>query len=162
MLVSAPSSANPPDANLFDQAPVDPVDDLGPLRGILTALEHSKTPTVVVIAIDMPAVDTHQLKWFAKELAMQPNNCKGVMCEAKHDAQLHIEPFPSAFRREAMGLIAQRLHEGRRSIQGLCDEPEFCVIAAPIDWPDNIWTNLNDPNQFASFAANRNEHPSGN
>jgi hypothetical protein len=42
------------------------------------------------------------------------------------------------------------MHEDLGSIQGLCDDLEFRVIAATIDWPDDIWTNLNDPNQFAA------------
>jgi molybdopterin-guanine dinucleotide biosynthesis protein A len=160
MLVSSPSTANPPDVNLFDQTLVDPVDDLGPLRGVLTALEHLTTSTVVIIPIDMPAINAHQLKWLAKQLALRPNNCAGIMCETKQNAQHRTEPFPSAFRREAVEPIAQCLREGRRSIGGLCDDSKFCVIAAPMEWPDNIWTNLNDPNQFAAFAANGNEHRS--
>jgi hypothetical protein len=61
-----------------------------------------------------------------------------------------------------MELIAQLMHEGRRSIQRLCDDQDFCVIAAPIDGPVNIWINLNNLKHFTAFAANRHEHLSGN
>jgi hypothetical protein len=35
----------------------------------------------------------------------------------------------------------------------------FSVLPAPESWPDDIWTNLNDPAEFAAFeklAAYRN------
>ena len=38
LLVTAPAVAHPPAADLFDREAVDPVDGLGPLRGVLTAL----------------------------------------------------------------------------------------------------------------------------
>src|SRR5262249_35493764 len=47
IVVSSPATANPPDADLFDQVVIDPADDLGPLRGVLTALEHAETAAIV-------------------------------------------------------------------------------------------------------------------
>src|ERR1700722_14126455 len=49
LLVTAPGVAHPPAAELFDREAVDPVDGLGPLRGLLTALEQSSTPIVAAI-----------------------------------------------------------------------------------------------------------------
>jgi molybdopterin-guanine dinucleotide biosynthesis protein A len=156
MLVSSPSTANPPDADLFDQAVIDPVDDLGPLRGVLTALEHARTPAIVAMPIDMPFVEPEQLRWSARQLAARPA-CLGIMCTRDHRGHVQVEPFPSAFRAEAAEPIERRLAEGRRSLQGVCDLPEFCAAQAPNDWPERIWTNLNDPQQFAAFVEGRIE-----
>ncbi|HEY2761384.1 MAG TPA: molybdenum cofactor guanylyltransferase [Pirellulales bacterium] len=161
MLVSAPSSRNPPDAHLFDQAIVDPVDDLGPLGGILTALEHLTTPTVVIVAVDMPNIDSKKLHWLASELTLRPQ-CQGVMCRIDGNSTGRIEPFPSAFRRAAAESIRQRLHAQRRSIQELCEEPNFCAVKAPHDWPKDTWANLNDPHQFAKFLAALTNQPTEN
>jgi len=154
MVVSSPATADPPDVGLFDQAVIDPVDELGPLRGILTALEHAQTPMIIAVPVDMPFVEQQQLIWIAQQLAARPE-CRGIMCCRNHDGHARIEPFPSAFRQNAAEQIAQRLGEARRSVHSLCDLPEFCAIAAAGEWPHRIWTNLNDPQQLAAFVQGR-------
>src|SRR6266550_4675032 len=57
MLVTAPATQNPPDADLFDRECVDAEENAGPLRGILTALENCDTLLVATVAVDMPRVD---------------------------------------------------------------------------------------------------------
>jgi len=156
MLVSSPATANPPDLDLFGQRLVDPVDDVGPLRGILTALENARTKAIVAMPIDMPFVEAHQLIWVAGQLAARPQ-CHGLMCKRAKDGQEQIEPFPSAFRLGAADRIAKQLAAGRRSIYGLCDLPEFCAVSPPGDWPERTWTNLNDPQQLAAFVERRIE-----
>jgi molybdopterin-guanine dinucleotide biosynthesis protein A len=154
MLVSSPSTANPPDASLFDQAVVDPVENQGPLRGTLTALEHAQTAMIVAVPVDMPFVEPPQLIWIVQQLAARLD-WRGIMCRRMHDGHARIEPFPSAFRQNAAEQIAQRLGEGRRSMQSLCDLPEFSAIGTCGDWPQRTWTNLNDPQQLAAFVEGR-------
>jgi molybdopterin-guanine dinucleotide biosynthesis protein A len=154
MVVSSPATANPPDADLFDQVITDPVDDLGPLRGVLTALEHTRTEAIVAMPIDMPFVELEQLIWIGQQLAARPE-CWGIMCSRERGGHTQIEPFPSAFRLEAAQQIVKRLSENRRSLHGLCDQADFCAIPAPSDWPERIWTNLNDPQQLAAFLEGR-------
>ena len=48
MLVTAPGIARPRGAERFDREVVDPVAGLGPLRGLMTALENASTDIVVV------------------------------------------------------------------------------------------------------------------
>jgi len=151
MVVTSPTSANPPDANLFDQAIVDPVDGLGPLRGILTALENARTQTVVAVPVDMPFVEREHLIWVIGQLAARPQ-CLGVMCSKSNAGIDQIEPFPSAFRLTAAELVGQRLTGERRSLHSLCELPEFCAASTPGDWPERTWTNLNDPQQLAALS----------
>jgi molybdopterin-guanine dinucleotide biosynthesis protein A len=155
MLITTPSTANPPDAELFDRQFVDPVDSAGPLRGVLTALEHSTTPLVVVTAIDMPAVDRRALAWIVASLTARPHSL-GVMCRAKGDAGNLIEPFPSSFRASAGPAIAKLLNQERRAMQRLCDDPAFLALDPPADWPADLWTNLNEPSQLEAYQAKVN------
>src|SRR5256885_5263746 len=67
MLVTAPGIARPRGAERFDREVVDPVAGLGPLRGVLTALENATTEIVVVATVDMPGVGREQLLWVARE-----------------------------------------------------------------------------------------------
>src|SRR5689334_16790011 len=78
MLVTAPGIARPPGAERFDREAVDPVAGLGPLRGVLTALENASTEIVVVATVDMPGVGHEQLVWVARELLMRPE-VRGAM-----------------------------------------------------------------------------------
>lgn len=150
MLVTAPAVAHPPGSELFHCEVVDPVDGLGPLRGVLTALEHLSTPMMTAITVDMPGVDSVALAWLSQVLAHRPNY-NGVMCCVKAGATSHIEPFPSAFRREAARSIQQRLESGRRSVWDLHTDGGFLVLEAPSAWPADTWANLNTPSELDAF-----------
>jgi molybdenum cofactor guanylyltransferase len=152
MLVTAPATAHPPDAAAFDQHCIDPVDNLGPMRGILTALENSLTERVAIVTVDMPLIGRRELTWLISTLNAAPQS-QGVMCRVMRGTTRVIEPFPSIFRTTASPLIATRLASDHRSVQALGDD--MCMLTAdcPGDWPDNVWTNLNDPTQFATFES---------
>lgn len=81
MLVTAPSVDPPPDRERFGAHVVDPPGGLGPLRGVLTALEAAATEVVVTIAVDMPLVQRCHLEWLTESLIRRPA-CLGVMCRA--------------------------------------------------------------------------------
>lgn len=152
MLVSAPAVVHPPGSELFNCEVVDPVDGLGPLRGVLTALEHLSTPMMTVITVDMPGVNSVALAWLIQALA-QRSNYDGVMCCVKAGVAGHIEPFPSAFRSEAARSIKRRLDSGRRSVQDLHTDGGFLVLEAPHAWPADTWTNLNTPSELEAFET---------
>jgi molybdopterin-guanine dinucleotide biosynthesis protein A len=152
MLVSAPAVAHPPGSGLFDCEVVDPVDGLGPLRGLLTALEHLSTPLMGAITVDMPGVSPVVLAWLIEALARRPDH-DGVMCHVNAAVAGHVEPFPSAFRSEAARSIAQSLDAGRRSVQDLHLHSGFLVLEAPPEWPASTWTNLNTPSELAAFET---------
>jgi molybdenum cofactor guanylyltransferase len=152
MLVTAPAVANPPGSEHFGSRVVDPEDGLGPLRGVLTALENLATPTMAVIPVDMPNIDRNQLLWLLDRLSDGPE-IFGLICRSQ--ATRHIEAFPSAFRAAAKPVIAARLAAGRRSVRELLDDPSFVLIDAPDWWAANTWTNLNDPESLRRFQAAR-------
>lgn len=157
LLVTAPTVAHPPASDLFNCEAVDPVDGLGPLRGLLTALEQSSTPIVAVITVDMPVVRTPMLARLVEVITAQPE-IRGVMYRVPTQEGYQVEPFPSAFRREAREEIASRLGAEERSVQALAGLPDFLALEAPPEWPANSWTNLNTPAEFTAFEALR-ENP---
>lgn len=137
MLVSAPAVREAPGAELFHTHVVDPTDDEGPLRGLLTALEHTSTELTIAIPVDMPNLDGEKLQWLAGQL--RPDML-GIMCR---NGQGEIEPFPCVLRRSATTVIAKRLASGRRSLHGLCEETGFQTIR--VGWSPDTWMNLNEP-----------------
>ncbi len=152
MLVSAPSVLHPPGCELFDREVADPVEGLGPLRGVLTALTHLSTPLVAITTVDMPGVNRALLTHIVESLAARPD-CDGAMCRVRTTTDERIEPFPAAFRSSASQQIAQRLEAGQRSVRGVCAESAFCVMDFPEDTPTEMWINLNTQADLAAFEA---------
>ena len=148
MLVLAPGMDHPPGVEGFAQVLSDPVTGVGPLRGVLTALEWIVTEMVVVATVDMPGITREQLSWMAQQLFERPE-AAGVM--ARH-ANGQIEPFPSAYRTSARAIIAEQLDQQRRSVHGLLQHTHFASIQFPHDWPDETWVNLNTPQDLGAFT----------
>lgn len=147
MLVTAPGREHPPAWEMFDREAADPVAGLGPLRGLLTALERATTPMIVVTTVDMPGVAVEQLRFLVDQLRANSQQL-GVMTRRIIGGSPQIEPFPSAFRTTAEAPVAQALRDHRQSVHGLSQVQGFDVIDAPGNWPESVWQNLNTPNDL--------------
>lgn len=147
MLVLAPGMENPDGAERLTQVVRDPVAGVGPLRGILTALQHTKTASIVVIPIDMPALSRPQLEWIALKLEADPELLGLMLTRPSTDGTELIEPFPSAFRNRSIASIEKHLAAGRRAVHSLAKLTGFRTVQAPADWSEIVWTNLNTPAQ---------------
>jgi molybdenum cofactor guanylyltransferase len=144
MLVTAPGRERPAGWEKFDVEVVDPQAGVGPIRGLLTALENAKTRMIVVSTVDMPMVRAEQLSWYVEKLSAKP---QAAGCIGRHGEQ--IEPFPSVWRCESGKTIVQEhVTAGRRSVYSLRDHPDVEVIETPWD----IFLNLNRPEDLQAFA----------
>jgi molybdopterin-guanine dinucleotide biosynthesis protein A len=152
LLVCTPGTVHPPGCEMFDREVTDPVAGLGPLRGILTALETAATTMVATVTVDMPGVGPEMLAHLIDALEAR-TECNGLMCRVKRQNEYQIEPFPSVFRVKAASNISVRLDSSCRSVRSLCDEDAFCAIEAPQEWGVNVWTNLNTRNDLAAFES---------
>ena len=151
MLVTGPGNEHPPGWELFGREVVDPVADLGPLRGLLTALEAAGTERVVVATVDMPGMGAGQLDWLLGRLGTRENRL-GVMC-----LRCGVrEPFPFACRVAAREVVAERLARGVRSVHSLAEVPGFAEEVAP-GWEDGVWVNLNLPSDYEEFVRRAEE-----
>jgi len=151
LLITTPGREHPPGCEFFDGEATDAVAQ-GPLGGILTALQNCSTPNLIVATVDMPGVGMTQLQWLANRLA-EKSDLLGVMCRRAIEGRMQIEPFPFACRRDAINIIAARLNDGERSVRSLMDLPEFAADTAPKEWPAQVWTNLNTPDDYEAFVA---------
>jgi molybdopterin-guanine dinucleotide biosynthesis protein A len=140
MLVTSPGREKPPGAEGFDVEVVDPVEGMGPVRGLITALENSKTQILIVASVDMPLVGREQLLWLVEEIQEK----SGVMIQ--HQGE--VEPFPSIFNKERAG------RPSYESMRALTKMPGFAVLQSPKSWSDEIWTNLNEPGDLSAFLQN--------
>lgn len=145
LLVTSPGRERPPGWDLFTAEVVDPEADLGPLRGLLTALEHAATEVVVVATVDMPCVTREQLSWLAEQLGDRET----VFCRVAG----RVEPFPSAFRRSFAKAVGEQLASGDASMQALARRAEVRVVDPPGDWGAETWTNLNRPDDLSQWLS---------
>jgi molybdopterin-guanine dinucleotide biosynthesis protein A len=121
---------------LFDREVTDEVGGEGPLRGVLTALEGAGTEAVAVVTVDMPGVGREQVEWVVGQLG----DSEGVMCAREAG---RVEPFPLVVRKRVRPVVERRLGEGRRSVHALRDVAGVRVVAAPVEWGERVWVNLN-------------------
>jgi molybdopterin-guanine dinucleotide biosynthesis protein A len=146
LLVTHPGRTNPPGYERFTREVCDAVADEGPLRGLLTALEHCQTPLLLAATVDMPGVGAAQLAHLQDSLGSH-GRALGVMLTrpAADGRATELEPFPSAWRVEALEVIASQLDGGQRSLHSLMRRPGILTLPSPSDWPAEIWINLNSP-----------------
>ena len=150
LLVTAPGRERPPGWEGFDREVSDPVAGEGPLRGLMTALDHAATEGVAVVAVDMPGVTREDLAWLVGELL-------------GHDVSLvmasragRVEPLPCAARKDARDLVAARLGDGRRSLHGLATDGR--VVVASADGRDGrAWLNANTPEEWEALLRSLSE-----
>lgn len=143
MLVTAPGREHPPGWQAFGREVTDP-QAAGPLRGVLTALEHLQTPLLVVLTVDMPFIGVEHIRWLLARFEEHSEHA-GLMMRRAASAGRQIEPFPSAYRDIALPFIRQSLEKNRRSVHGLLDGSLFLAVDVPAEWEARAWTNLNQP-----------------
>ncbi|HXE55610.1 MAG TPA: molybdenum cofactor guanylyltransferase [Tepidisphaeraceae bacterium] len=149
-LVTSPGRENPPGYEGFDRELVDPEAGVGPLRGILTALERVETPVLVVVPVDMPGLAIEQVREVVRQLALHAS-ARGLMFRRRVGGDSQIEPFPIGLRYEAASEIRERLRLKQRSVHRLLEDPSFVSVPAPEDWSEEVWTNLNEPQNLETF-----------
>jgi molybdopterin-guanine dinucleotide biosynthesis protein A len=149
LLVRAPHQPLPPGAELFDRAVFDTVENQGPLRGILTALENADGD-VVVVTVDMPAITRELLNQLMAHAESRPD-LNGLMFRITSHGEPRVETFPSLFRQSGRDIIAKTLDENRRSVRGLLSDPTFATLSVPPDASTFAWMNLNTPDDLAEF-----------
>ncbi len=151
LLVTSPGRQSPPGAEEFDAEAVDPVAGLGPMRGVLTALENAQTEAVIVCAVDMPAMNDEVFRWIADELNRRPT-ANGILIERILNGKVELEPLPAGFRQSVRELLTHRIASGKRSLGGLsgCDGIE--LARAPQHW-GSFWENLNYPHDLSPWET---------
>lgn len=150
LLVTTPGREHPPGHELFNAEAVDEVAAQGPLRGILTAIEHARTDIILTLTVDMPVISTPQLNALVLSLAEQPEK-QIVMYQRNVKGEEWVEPFPSIYRKSADPVIAEQLGLGNRSVRRLTRLSTTALISAPTEWPEQTWTNLNEPSDLQAF-----------
>ena len=147
LLVTSPSRPAPPDADRFDRRASDPVENRGPLQGVLVAVSEATTDLVIVMTVDMPNIGRLHVQPLIDEA--RGANVVGV-CYRRRE---RIEPFPLLIDRSTKTMLKLRLDAGARSVHALATEDRFSVLEAKREWDEDVFENLNTPEDVARWEA---------
>lgn len=123
----------------YDNLVVDKVVDAGPLGGILSALEQSKSQNLFIIPCDMPNIDMDYIKY----LMAQMDNNEAIL--SGHNDKL--EPFPGFYSKAIIPNIETMLSENKRSMTSLISLVKSKIVTED-DWKglnfkEEMFINLN-------------------
>ena len=119
----------------------DPVDGVGPLAGLLAALNHAEGKPVVVAPVDMPLVSVELIK----RLADPPLGSSQARVARAGD---QIQPLCAAYGPGVRTIVADRLEASKRSALGLIDALASITY---IETDPRTLTNINTPQEYAAL-----------
>jgi molybdopterin-guanine dinucleotide biosynthesis protein A len=140
-------SANDPAAYAFTGLPLvrDREPGQGPLMGIASALEASRSDTLFVVACDIPEVDLP----LARRLLAEASRYDCVVPRRGPDL---LEPLFAVYRRSALPAIREALAVGERRIRRVFPRLRMRIVDAG---DDARLENLNSPADLAAWLARR-------
>ncbi len=118
--------------------------DLGPLGGLYTALYHTRAPHLLLLACDLPYLNTAFLRFLSEQAgphqAVVPTNDDG------------LQPLCALYNRRILPTIEKSISENklgmRRLLKGLDIQTIPPAIWSPYDPDNNLFTNLNTPADY--------------
>jgi molybdopterin-guanine dinucleotide biosynthesis protein A len=130
-----------------DQLP-DRVPKSGPLSGIVTALEATLTEVNLVIAVDLPYLTKHFLKYLRARA--ETSHCALVACNIEADYPLCL-----GMRKSLLPEVRRRLADGQLSVRGLIESASADFVTttdlAQNGFDSNLFRNINTPEDYESL-----------
>lgn len=118
--------------------------DAGPLGGLGTALHHTSTPALLLLACDQPFLTPPFLRFLAAQLgthqAVVPRSPQG------------LQPLCAAYARSCLPLVEATLAQGERRMHAFCQSLDLRLLEPaewqPFDPRGLLFANLNTPEEY--------------
>jgi molybdopterin-guanine dinucleotide biosynthesis protein A len=120
----------------------DPVENAGPLGGLLAALEYAEGRPVVIVPTDMPLVSVELITRLA-----DPELTGSAVRVAR--AGNEIQPLCASYGPDIGAVATDRLERSLRSAMGLI---ESLTTVAYMDTDRHTLTNINTPQEYAALT----------
>lgn len=119
----------------------DELPGLGPLSGIVAALEAMTTPLLVVLAVDLPAMNAR----FLRGLLNGSGQDAGVV-PMRRDESGFYEPLAAVYPRGCLEIGRERLRSGELALQGfVCAAGRLLQVHSITAEEEALFTNWNEP-----------------
>lgn len=115
----------------------------GPLTGILAAMRWQPTVSWLLIACDMPDINTEALAWL---LAQRRPGCWGTVPRLQEDG--YVEPLLAHYDYRCGPLFEQLLASGSLRIGQIAGQPKIEIPLIPRQLR-SAWHNINTPQELA-------------
>ena len=123
---------------------VDRYDDLGPVAGILSALEAEADTDWLVLACDLPNIDTATLEYLVEN---QDRDCPFTAYRSSHDGL--PEPLCAIYRAGSAALVREFVDEGINCPRKILIRSDTCLLDQPnpaaldnVNTPDDLATSV--------------------
>jgi len=130
----------------------DKIEGIGPLGGIYTALEYSRTPWILVMTCDMPLVSNEII---ARMMAVTDENVTGWEQDKSGESG---GVFPLLISRKAIPRVEEIIANGRYSVKQLFEGGHSKLMTIP-DELRRSFVNINNQEEYQNLLANKNELP---
>lgn len=128
---------------------VDKVKGVGPLGGMISALEMAQSDRLFVIPCDMPVIDIKYISFMMKY--MDDNE---IILSEKNG---YFEPFPGFYSKSLIPRIEELINQNRRSIRSIFECSRTKVISESewkkLGFSEEIFTNLNTTQDVEKYLS---------
>ncbi|MBP9500038.1 MAG: molybdenum cofactor guanylyltransferase [Acetoanaerobium sp.] len=132
-----------------DKIVVDKVKGVGPLGGMISALEMAQSDRLFVIPCDMPVIDIKYISFMMKY--MDDNE---IILSEKNG---YFEPFPGFYSKSLIPRIDELINQNRRSIRSIFECSRTKVISESewkkLGFSEEIFTNLNTTQDVEKYLS---------
>lgn len=132
-----------------DKIVVDKVKGVGPLGGMISALEMAQSDRLFVIPCDMPVIDIKYISFMMKY--MDDNE---IILSEKNG---YFEPFPGFYSKSLIPRIDELINQNRRSIRAIFECSRTKVISESewkkLGFSEEIFTNLNTTQDVEKYLS---------
>ncbi len=123
----------------------DRLSDKGPLSGIQSALENARYEWVLILACDMPLLDTELLNWLTKELESVENEKIAIASAGKEH---YLVGF---YHRSILSTINHLITTENLSVKQLLSKFDYKKLNVP-EQMHRFLTNVNSPKDLDTFG----------
>jgi molybdenum cofactor guanylyltransferase len=120
---------------------------MGPLAGIEAALESGRGELNLIVACDMPNLESH---WFCDLLCKA--QASDALCVASRDAKGIVHPLCAVYRSGCLPGLQRALDAGRLKLMDLLGE----LRASTFEISSRVW-NINTPQEWAAWEHAQNQ-----
>lgn len=132
----------------------------GPLGGVVTALTHTQSELVVVLACDLPSARPDAVRLVVAALAAAPEAGCAVPI---HDGR--PEPLHAAWRRSHLPAIRDAFEEGERAVHRVLERVQAVEVTgvdpaalADVDTPDQLGDRVQPAPDRSLRVGRRSRH----
>ncbi len=135
-----------PEDDAFEGLPriEDAYEDIGPMSGVLSAMDKERDAAWFVLACDLPFINEHAVR------ELLDGRDAGRMATAFMASDGFFEPLCAIYEPHIAPLLRERLAAGRFSLRDVLTDADVRMVCPP---EDRMLTNVNTPEELEDVRA---------